>query len=311
MVSSSSSTTDSTQISNAKLMQSYNGTCNISCQNTMTGANITAVNDVIGGNVELTQECSVDAQCTFNVSQNALTDTIFKATNSTSAASGAGVLGGNLWDSTNAHSSSYQEINQNIQEFINQKCNITSVNDMNNVSIYAVNSNIGGNLQIGQKGKSGGSCALQASMSATAMAQGTANNCAASGKGKKMKKSCGGKAGKGIGNFILYGAIALVAFTVVMMVIRYFRGGALPPCPPGLQPGNKQFPCSLPKPPGPPGSTPGAIAGIPVVGSSAQKYLGYSPPVVSSPSVIAPRSPVPDFNDGPRVEILSETPSNV
>lgn len=309
MVSDSTSDTDSKQISNAKLMQNYNGTCNISCQNSISNASITAINDKIGGSIEMTQDCSVDAQCTFNVSQSALTDIIFKATNSTAAASGAGALGGNVVDITNSHSSSYQEINQNIQEIINQKCDITSVNDMNNVSIYAANSNIGGNLQIGQYGKVGGSCALQASMSATAMAQGTSNNCAASGKGKKMKKSCGGKGGKSIGTFILYGAIALVAFTVIMMVVRYFKEGGLPPCPPGLQPGNKQFPCSAPKPGVPPRSSndisPGAV---PL--SSAQKYLGVSPSIQERPTAQVPRIQDVSDLDAPRVELLSDSPAN-
>lgn len=281
----------STQISNANLMQRYNGTCNITCENTMTNASINIVNSQVGGNVELTQKCAVDAQCTFNVSQDALTDVLFKASNSTTAAGGI-----STWGTYNySESDSYQSINQSIQQSINQKCNIKSINDMNNVSIYAANSQIGGNVQIGQTGDTVGACTLQASMSATAMAQGTSDNCAAAGKGKKVKKSCGGKGGKGIGSYILYVVVAIVIFSVIMMGVRLFKGsGKLPPCPPGLKPGNPQFPCALP--PKPPGGGGASIGMVPsAIGQSRMDDFDMT-------------SSLPAITEGPRIEVLPETP---
>lgn len=263
------STSVSEQQANAQTLQNYSGTCDISCDNTIDNASITAVNSSVGGDIGISQICAVNGQCAFNTQQSALTDIKFKAANfSTAADTGWGI---HLDIST---SYSYQQINESINQQINQKCAVNSSNSMNNVSVYAANSKIGGSVGISQVGSSTGGCTLQAAMSANALASGTANTCAAGGKSKKVKKSCGGKSGKSIGTFLLYGAIAMVVFVVVMMIFRAFKGGnpPLPPCGPYLPPG---VPC---KPQGPPGSL--KPAGMQSLGSQQSLQQGS---VVRSP----------------------------
>ena len=251
----SKSVADSTQTANANLTQQYSGSCNIQCNNEMNNVSVDIVNSQIGGDVEVTQVCSVNGQCMFNTSQNAVVDVMFKAANSTTAGNAGSWLAG-LYNKDFSSSKSYQEINENIQQTIDQTCNITSTNSMNNVSIYAANSQIGGNVVIDQQNNAQGGCTLQTSMSATAMATGTADNCALTGK--KAKKSCGGKGGAGIVTYILYIGGAFLLFMVAMMVIRAISNRTTPPKLPGA------LPSSIAKLPIAPLSSP-SVAKIPAL----------------------------------------------
>lgn len=219
----------SEQSANANLSNQYAGTCNISCNNTIDNATLTLINSQVGGDVGITQSCSVNGQCMFNTSQNATADVMFKATNSSNAKNAATVLPATNRDK--AKTAAYQTINEMISNSVSQACNISSANSMDDVSIFAVNSEIGGNLVIGQVGNVTGGCALQSMMSATALASGTANDCSSSGK-KTPKKSCGGKGGTSIGKYLLYGVIGIVIFIVIMIVYRMIRGSATPATPP-------------------------------------------------------------------------------
>lgn len=229
----SSDTSTSTQVANTDITQQYSGTCQISCNNQIDSAKITLINDNIGGDVKVTQTCSVNGQCLMNSSVSALADTTFKAANAASSAL--------QWLPHSSTTMSYQEINENIQQYVNQKCKITSSNEIGNAEIYAVNTYVAGGIAIDQNATAGGSCSLSSLMGATAKATGIADNCAASGKAAK-KKSCGGKGkGGGLGTFILYAIIAMVLFTGVMMVIKYMRGTELPDCTEDLL--AKNMPC--------------------------------------------------------------------
>jgi hypothetical protein len=235
MGNSTSSTSE--QIANTNITQQYSGSCQISCNNKINQLDITAISSNLG-DINVTQSCAVNGQCMMNSTANALADVVLKAQNAASSAL--------PWIPTDVSNMSIQQINENIQQYVSQKCNISSSNSMSNVSIYAVNSNIANGINIEQNATAGGTCALSNLMSATAQATAMADNCAASGKSAK-KKSCSGKGG-GLGSLILYGIIGIVLFTGVMMVIKYMKGD-LPDCTDDLI--SKKTPCkpvATPKP---------------------------------------------------------------
>lgn len=231
----SASTTENTQIANSNLLQTYSGTCDITCSNEISNSSVVSINSRIGGDLGVSQTCAVNGQCSFDVTQSALSDTLFK-TNMSSVSSPT--LGNFNWSS----SRSYQDINQYINQITIQKCGIHSINTINNVDVYAVNSDITGNVGIGQAGQATGGCAMKTVMDATALASGTADVC--SSAGKKGKKSCGGKSGKSLGSILIYGGAALVIFVIIMIAYRYFAGKKLPPCTSTTPPGTK---CKPPK----------------------------------------------------------------
>lgn len=304
-----SASASATEVANANITQQYSGTCKISCNNTMTDANITLINDAIGGDVRLTQSCSVNGQCMFNTSQSAITDIALKANTAASGAlSGLGI--------TFSDTMSYQEINTNIQQYVNHTCSVSSSNDMNNINIFAANSEIGGGVIIDQTGNVKGGCSLNAMMGATSKATAIADTCSAAGKSAK-KKSCGGKGGS-IGTFVLYGIVGLVVFVVIMMMVKFARGNPTPLCTDKTPPGVACKPkCSPSLPPGmdcapecipgmaagtcippsrTPGGTPGGMSGV-----DRQQRLAYlgleEPPLVKSPPMTGDFDYAPKYQD--------------
>lgn len=274
----SSAVSSSTQVANTNITQQYSGTCKISCNNTMNNVDATAVNSNVDG-IYVTQSCAVNGQCMMNSTANALADVVLKAQNAASQALS--------WLPSSTTTLSYQEINENIQQYVNQTCKITSSNEMNNVNVYAVNSNIANGIHIGQTGTVKGSCALSNLMSATAKATEMADNCAASGKSAK-KKACSGKGG-GIGSLILYGIIGIVLFTAVMMVIKYMKGG-LPDCTDDLI--AKKTPCKL-------GQTP--LKSLPLPSGTGRKTPTATPYGNTS-------SPTDPYYPQQSVELATEAP---
>lgn len=220
----SSSSNTSVQTSNANLSQVYSGSCDINCSNTMDDVNITFINSNVGGDVDLTQTCSVNGQCLMDASQGSYAQTQFKAGNSAAASSAGGWLSG-LFNIDITNNTSYQQMNQNIMNSINEECKVTSLNEMNNINVFAENSNIGGSVVISQSGTSNGDCSLQAEMTASALASGSVNNCSQSGK--KAKKSCSGK-GSSIGDYIIYFFIGVFVLMVATALGKAFSNKQLP-----------------------------------------------------------------------------------
>lgn len=247
-----------TQIANTDIIQTYAGSCDISCNNIIENTSIDTISSQAGG-ILVKQTCAVNAQCTFNSAQSSLADTLFKVNQAGTSAPFPGGI-------SSSSNNSYQEINQYINNNVSQQCKITSVNKIDNMQIYTVNSNMTGPIVIDQSGSATGSCALSATMKATGIASGTTDQCSASGK--KGKKACG--KGKSIGSILLYGGIALILFVVGITVYKYFFG-SLPPCTPEMPPGTK---CEPPKPPV------GSDTGTPPTGApgASQPLDAYEPP---------------------------------
>lgn len=209
-------TSESQQIANAYITQNYAGSCSVECDNTISGLSIEFINSVLGGNLEISQVCSANAQCIFNSTNSALADVAFSAQNSTTAA--PGVIPGIT--SQSATSASYQQINESILQSVSQKCNVQSANSASNVSIFAENSTIGGSVIYNQTGTSEGQCQFTTTMNATDIATGSANNC--SGAGKKAKKACGGK-GSSSGNIFLYVGAGILALMMAGMAFKAYK----------------------------------------------------------------------------------------
>lgn len=259
----SDSTINDPQEDNARLTQNFGGTCSVLCSNDLSDASIAIINSSVGGNVEVTQACSANAQCAFSVTQSSLADAILKAQNSSGAALRYLSIG-----VTTSDINSPQSISQAISQSVTESCSLTSSNQMNDISIFAANSQIGGDVVIGQVGNVQGGCALQTTMNAQALAQASNNSCAQTGS----KKSCGGKGGKGsIGKYVLYGIGAIVLFMVVMLVVRLVRGSGAPKA-------TKPAPSVL----APPVPAPTQVADLsPVPASASQSQSQYRPTVAT------------------------------
>lgn len=199
----------------ANITQRYSGTCDIECDNTIDNTNITIINSNVEGNVGLTQACSVNGQCIFNATTNAVNDVFLKANGSTNASNAAPLLGIGI-DIASSYSS--QTINQNVSNKVLQKCNVVSLNQMDNINIYASDSNISGNVGISQSGNVAGGCSLSSVMSAATHASATANNCSISGKKGGKKKCSAGKGGTSKGGSIGI-ILGVLAFIVVGILV--------------------------------------------------------------------------------------------
>jgi hypothetical protein len=187
----SSSTSSSEQSAQAYLAQNYSGSCNITCTNIQSGINIDLINTTLGGSIDLTQTCSVNANCLIGSVSDATSDVVFKATNSSNAKNAGSLFSGSLFNFDKAESLSRQDIKQSILQNTNEKCKLSSLNQMNDITILAANSTIGGNIAIGQTGSVAGQCKLQNNMTAAASATAMASNTATSGKDKKGQKKGG------------------------------------------------------------------------------------------------------------------------
>jgi hypothetical protein len=237
------------------LTQQFSGTCDVSCQNALHDVNVDIINSTIGGSISLDQTCSTNASCIVGNNTSAIADVLYKASNSSNAKNAGGILQGLNVDVSTAES------RQNIAEDINQQtsehCNVTSYNEMDNISIFAANSTIGGDISISQNASTQGQCQLTNTMSAAAYASGIAQNVATSGKDKKGQKF-GNKKGKK-GRTITYVVIGIIV-VVLVFVIAYFANkwlGKKKPGKPAFPP--QPYRMSYKRPPrmfAPPPSTP-------------------------------------------------------
>lgn len=205
----SSSTARSEQNSMQQIGQQYSGTCNVTCDNSIKNLHIDIQDTTVAGGINLTQECTVDATCALTSTTNATASVTFSASNSTSASDAGDWLSG-LSNTDISVAESYQDMRQMISQDVQQSCNMTSVNDMDGVTILVADSGITGGINIYQQGNEGGSCTLDNMMTATAIATATANNSAQSGK--KAKSSL---------NMIesIVGFLGLIVVVVVIIVV--------------------------------------------------------------------------------------------
>ena len=214
----SSSTINNTQTGITDITQQYSGNCDIECTNSLENVDITLINSKVG-NIDITQSCNVNAQCTMDSTNDAMADITFKANNQAKAASCGSVLNifsGGICNSDVNNRFYEQEI---FNQITNQNCKIGSTNDIDRLNILAVNSEIDNGIYIGQLGTDVGSCKLSSTMEATAQISGITDNCSTSGK--KAGKSCSGKQGKTAGQVFLIIGIVIVLIIVSCILFRF------------------------------------------------------------------------------------------
>jgi hypothetical protein len=206
---SSTSISTSEQAASAYMSQQFSGSCDITCSNIAENVSIDLINSIVGGSINLTQTCSVDASCMVSNSSDATSDIMFKAANSTNAKNASNLYSGDLFNADWAQSSSRQNIKQKIIQNTTETCKMASLNQMKDISILAANSVIGGSINIGQTGSTSGQCQLSNNFSAAASATAMASNTATSGKDKKGQK--GG-----------FGILAIIVLAVVVYIVAKF-----------------------------------------------------------------------------------------
>ncbi len=198
----------SEQSANVSLTQQFAGTCDVTCQNIMSGVVISIIDSNVGGNITISQTCATNATCMINSMMDGSIDVQFTAAN-TSSANAASSLYPSIFSWNQSESSSRQDIKENITQSTNETCNISSINQMNNISIFASGSNIGGSIAVEQNASTQGQCQLTNAMTASAYASGMATNQAKSGKDKKGDK----------GGTVLYYVIGAVVFVALVFII--------------------------------------------------------------------------------------------
>lgn len=213
----SSSKAISEQKADVEIAQIYKGTCDVTCQNLQENITIDLIGTTLGGGITFSQSCSTNANCIFGNTMDATADVLFKATNSSNAKNAWSGWSLNPFEFDNAESKSRQQIRESITESVTQDCKVSSYNQMNNISIFAVNSELGGGIDFDQEGNSYGKCTLDNTMSAAAYATGMAQNTATSGKDKKASKF-GDKST--LFRIFAYAGIGLVVLIITIIVAK-------------------------------------------------------------------------------------------
>ena len=173
----------SDQEANAYISQMSSQACNINCQNTLSNTSVDVIHSTILGGINFSQTCSIDAQCVFGNNMDATADVFFKAVNSANAKAATTILNPGA-NADYSEATSVQDIKESIIQSSAQTCNMTSSNDINNVTVYANDSYISGGINFSQQGNVTGNCILNNTMRATEIATGLAYNTAESGKDK-------------------------------------------------------------------------------------------------------------------------------
>lgn len=209
----SSDKTKNTQNASAFITQQFAGTCDVSCVNKMSDVDVTLINSNVGGSIEFKQTCSSNPNCIIGSSMGATADVLMKAINSTNAANAS------KWFSVNidkAKTTNLMDIRENISQYTNQQCNVSSVNEMSDISILAINSNIGGDIALDQNGSASGNCQLTNSTTAAAIASGELNNTTSSGKGANRKDKTGKLAL--LTNIAIIAAVCFVIYIIAKVI---------------------------------------------------------------------------------------------
>nr|QBK86245.1 MAG: lipid membrane protein [Marseillevirus LCMAC102] len=205
------------------ITQQFSGSCDVTCQNVMTNVTVDIINSTVGGSVSLSQSCATDASCMIGSNMDAIADVQFKATNTANAKNAWSGWSLDPFNFDTAVNESRQDMKEAINQSTSETCNISSYNQMNNITIFAANSTIGDNISITQNASTQGQCQLNNSMNAAAYASGIAQNTATSGKDKKGQKF-GDKSSIMVG--LTYLIIAIVVIVIVSVIAKVITGHA-------------------------------------------------------------------------------------
>lgn len=213
----------SEQSAEVLLTQQFSGSCDVTCRNVINNVTIDIINSTIGGSVVLKQACATNASCMIGSSSDAVADVMFKAKNSSNAKNAWSAWGLDPFNTDSATSKSRQNIFESINQSTNETCKISSYNQMDNITIFAADSTIGGNIELSQNASTQGQCKLNNTMNAAAYATGIAQNTASSGKDKKGEK-LGTKSQ--MMRMLTYGIIAIATLISVVIIAKIITGSS-------------------------------------------------------------------------------------
>lgn len=204
----------STQIAEADVAQNYTGTCDIKCDNQISDVVIDIENSTVGGGIIFDQQCDADTMCMFNVSESAIAD-VSLAQQQTQKAGNAGDWLSGLFNFDETDATNYQEARSVINQQITEKCKVESINDIDNVTVYATNSDIKGPIGFYQKGNAAGTCAMNAMMKGTADASAKSEQAQTTGKKADKKKGTT----SGLIEIIIIVVVVVVVVIIIAVVI--------------------------------------------------------------------------------------------
>lgn len=191
------------------ITQQFSSNCDVSCTNIQNNEKVRLFGTTVNGNISFSQSCSTNAICLSNSNIDAMADSILKATQQ-AVASNPG-----YFKSEDTESDIYVNPKQDIMQSTMQTCSISSLNEMNNVSLLAVNSKLNGNISFDQQGSTVGQCMLGSTMSASDLLTAATDNTSAAGK----------KQGKGILQYLIIGIVIIVICVTLFTVAHFlFKG---------------------------------------------------------------------------------------
>lgn len=200
----SSSQSRSTVDAQGDITQQFSGSCDISCTNAINNATINIENSFFS-DFDITESCNINANCNIDSNATALSDILAKAQSQAD-------LSGNipLWNAlvSEAKTDSSIDIKQKIMQSTQEKCHMTSANEINNLTLNANNANMS-KISVNQVGNLNGGCTLSNLLEASAKATGLADSTSRNGKQKKGQK---GKKLSSIGVIIFFIVVVIVVF---------------------------------------------------------------------------------------------------
>lgn len=209
----------STQVAEGDIAQNYSGTCDIVCDNKINDVVIDIENSTVGGGIIFDQQCKADTKCVFNVAENSVVDIALAQKQVQKAGNAGGWLSG-LFNFDEAEASNYQDARVSINQQIKEKCKVQSLNELENVSIYATNSDIKGPIGFKQTGDGAGECLLNAVMKGSANA--SAKSSQSQATGKKATKKKGTTSGL-VEIVIIVVVIIIVAIIIAVVLFSVFK----------------------------------------------------------------------------------------
>jgi hypothetical protein len=189
------------------ITQQFGATCNIECKNVMENVSEILENVVVDGDVIISQKCSTNATCVISNNSDMVANVMFAAKNSSNAKESEKAFGSQPKVSNEGR----QGIKEHLKQITNEECNITSYNEMRNVTAGAKKSTIHGSLLITQDGNVMGDCQMGNSLKAAAYASGTIDQEAKS-EGAEGKKSA------------KMGMLMWIAFAVAFIAVAFIAG---------------------------------------------------------------------------------------
>jgi hypothetical protein len=223
----SSSSVISDSIYNASLANQFSGVCNVQCNASVSDTDISLVNSVVQGDIDITASCTANNQCLMNTTQTATSDVLMATHNAALATPGsaaAALFGLPSLSSQNTYNYDLQSTQVAINNSVNDQCNTTSTSTVDGTNIFATNSTIGGNIVIAASGDANGTCQLNTNMNAASFATMTQDNCSAAGKGAKFQ--CGlGKGSFSLTTLLVIGGVVVLGIIAAIIISRMMTKG--------------------------------------------------------------------------------------